>query len=101
MQYALIAVIEKMKRSLDSHGYSEALCINLSKAFDTMNHDLLIAKLHAYGFDKVSLKLIQSYLSQRWHRTKINTSFSTWKELLTGVPHGLHPWTTAIQHIHQ
>ena len=45
-------------------------------------------KLHAYGFDKVSLKLIQSYLSQRWHRTKINTSFSTWKELLTGVPQG-------------
>ena len=48
----------------------------------------MIAKLHAYGFDKVSLKLIQSYLSQRWHRTKINTSFSTWKELLTGVPQG-------------
>ena len=73
MQYALIAVIEKMKRSLDSHGYSGALFIDLSKAFDTLNHDILIAKLHAYGYDKVSLKLIQSCLSQRWHRTKINT----------------------------
>ena len=53
-----------------------------------INYELLTAKLHAYGFDKAALKLIHSYLTQRWHRTKINTSFSTWKELLTGVPQG-------------
>ena len=87
-QYALIALIEKLKKSLDGQGYSGVVLMDLSKAFDTLNHKLLIAKLHAYGFDKSSLKLIYSYLTERWHRTKINTSFSTWKKLLTGVPQG-------------
>ena len=54
--------------------------------FDTLNHDLLIAKLHAYGFEYNTLKLFKSYLSKRWHRTKINTSFSSLSELITGVP---------------
>ena len=56
------------------------------KAFDTINHDLLIAKLNAYGFTKNSLRLIKSYFSNHWQRTKVNTSFSTWTELLLGVP---------------
>ena len=62
--------------------------MDLSKAFDTINHDLLIAKLHAYGFDKNSLKLLLSYLKNRWHRTRINQNFSSWEELLQGVPQG-------------
>ena len=87
-QYALLALLEKWKRSLDNRGYAGAVIMDLSKAFDTINHELLIAKLHAYGVTKPALKLLYSYLSNRWHRTKINTSFSTWKELLTGVPQG-------------
>ena len=47
--------------------------MDLSKAFDTLNHELLVAKLHAYGFGKESLMLLISYLSNRWQRTKINT----------------------------
>ena len=62
--------------------------MDLSKAFDTINHDLLIAKLHTYGFTKNSLRLIKSYLSHGWQRTKINASFSSWTELLLGVPQG-------------
>ena len=62
--------------------------MDLSKAFDTISHDLLIAKLHAYGFDKTALKFMKSYLSNRWQRTKINSSFSTWAELIIGVPQG-------------
>ena len=62
--------------------------MDLSKAFDTLNHDLLIAKLDMYGFDKQVLRLISSYLSKRWQRTKINQSFSSWVELLQGVPPG-------------
>ena len=62
--------------------------MDLSKAFDTLNHDLLIAKLHAYGFDIKTLKLLHSYLTKRWQRTKVNSSFSTWSELLQGVPQG-------------
>ena len=50
------------------------ILMDLSKAFDTINHELLIAKLHAYGFNLDSLEIIFSYLSDRWQRTKINTS---------------------------
>ena len=62
--------------------------MDLSKAFDTLNHELLIAKLHGYGFGKEFLMLLLSYLSNRWQRTRINTSFSSWTELLQGVPQG-------------
>ena len=73
---------------LDRRGHGGAVLMDLSKAFDTLNRDLLIAKLQAYGFDYNALKLIKSYLSNRWQRTKINTSFSSWSELITGVPQG-------------
>ena len=59
--------------------------MDLSKAFDCMNHELLIAKLNAYGFGKDSLNIINSYLSNRWQRVKVNSSFSDWTELLLGV----------------
>ena len=74
--------------SLDNKGFSGAILMDLSKAFDTLNRELLIAKLHAYGFTKKALDLIYSYLIQRWQITKINTYFSTWTELLSGVPQG-------------
>ena len=51
-------------------------------------HDLHLAKLRAYGFDKSALKLTKSYLSTRWQKTKINNSFSSWSELTKGVPQG-------------
>ena len=49
--------------------------MDLSKAFDTINHKLLIVKLHAYGFSIESLEIVYDYLSDRWQRTKINTTF--------------------------
>ena len=62
--------------------------MDLSKAFDTINHELLIAKLHAYGFSTHALEVLLSYLQNRWQRVKINTTFSSWKQLLQGVPKG-------------
>ena len=62
--------------------------MDLSKAFDTLNYEFLIVKRHAYGFGIESLMLLSSYLSNRCQRTKINTSFSSWTELLQGVPQG-------------
>ena len=62
--------------------------MDLSKAFGIINHDLLISKLHACDFDKSSLKLLFSYLNNRWHRTKINQNFSSWEELLQAVAQG-------------
>ena len=87
-QHALLSLLDKWHVSLDNKGFGGAILMDLSKAFDTLNHDLLIAKLHAYGFDKNALKLIKSYLSTRWQRNKINSSLSTWSELTKGVPQG-------------
>ena len=87
-QHALISLIERWKKSLDKHGYAGAILMDLSKAFDTLNHELLLAKLHAYGFSNAALELIHSYLKDRWQRTKINKSFSSWSQLILGVPQG-------------
>ena len=88
VQHALIASLEQWCISLDRNGFGGAVLMDLSKTFDTLNHDLLIAKLHADGFSMKALKLINSYLCNRWQRTKVNNSFSSWTELLQGVPQG-------------
>ena len=62
--------------------------MDLSKAFDTINHSLLLAKLDVYGFSRTSLKLMQNYLCNRQQRISINGSFSDWTEVITGVPQG-------------
>ena len=87
-QLTLTHMIEKMKRSLDKGGHAGAVLMDLSKAFDTINHELLIAKLNAYGFSRDALELIHSYLNDRWHRTKINNSYSSWRKITTGMPQG-------------
>ena len=65
-QYCLIRMIERWNRSIDKRGSAGALLTDLSKAFDCLPHELLIAKLNAYGFSHNSLKLIFSYLSDRY-----------------------------------
>ena len=87
-QHALVLLLEKWKASLDKNGFAGAILMDLSKAFDTINHELLITKLHAYGLDKNALSIMLSYFSDRWQRTKIDTSFSSWSELMEGVPQG-------------
>ena len=63
-------MVEKWKKCLDNGGAAGALLTDLSKAFDCLPHDLLIAKLHAYGFDRSSFNLMNSYLSNRKQRVK-------------------------------
>ena len=76
-QHCLMSLIEKWKESVDSGGAFGALLTDLSKEFDCLPLDLLIAKLNAYGFDKKALKLIYSYLSSRKQRVKVNDSYSS------------------------
>ena len=87
-QHCLMTLIEKWKKSVDNGGAFGALFTDLSQAFDCLSHELLIAKLDAYGFDKNALKLVNSYLSNRKQRVKINNKYSLWSEILFGVPQG-------------
>ena len=64
-QEALLSLIETWKEVLDRMGHGGAVLTDLSKAFDTINYDLLLAKLHAYRFTNKSLSLIKSYLVNR------------------------------------
>ena len=87
-QQALVRFLEKTKLCIDVGGKVGAVMMDLSKAFDCLRHDLLIAKLHAYGFSHDALSLIYSYLHNRKQRVKVNGSFSSWKRLTLGVPQG-------------
>ena len=88
-QHALMRLIEKCREILDKNGHAGALLMELSKAFDCLDHDLLrIAKLHAHGFSRSALELIYSYLNERKQRVKVNGSFRAWKESTKGVPQG-------------
>ena len=68
-QQTLVSLTEKWKKVLDDKGFGAAVLIDLPKTFELLN-----VKLHAYGFNGDSLKLINDYLSNRWQRTKINKS---------------------------
>ena len=87
-QNCLLFLLEKWRKSLDNKGKAGVLLTALSKAFDYLNHDLLIAKLNAYGCDFNSLKLVYSYLTDRLQRVRINSSNSTWSEIIYGVTQG-------------
>ena len=87
-QDCLIVLIETWKRMLDKGGTCGALLTDLSKAFDCLPHDLLIAKLHAYGLDSKSLRILSSYLTNRKQRVRIGTFYSSWCDILAGVPQG-------------
>ena len=87
-QHCLVVMLEKWRATLDRKGFCGVLLTDLSKAFDCLSHELLIAKIDAYGFDYKSTKLIYSYLTGRYQRVRINSSFSSWREILFGVPQG-------------
>ena len=71
----------KMKNVVDNGGVFRALLTDLSKAFDCIPHDLIIAKLEAYGFQTDALNLVYDYLSNRKQRVKVNETFSCWKDI--------------------
>ena len=87
-QHVMMRLIEEWKSKLDKHYVVGAVLLDLSKAFDCVPHDLLIAKLYAYGFDISALKLILSYLTGREQATRINNFYSIFQLLISGVPQG-------------
>ena len=98
-QQTFLALIESWKKRLHNKGFRGAILMDLSRTFDTLNHELLIAKLHAYGFDKFLLKLFHSYLSNIWHKTQIKNKFSSWAELLRKRTPGISFWSSPFQYL--
>ena len=62
--------------------------MDLSKAFDSLNHELLIAKLKCYGLDQNSVEFFRSYFSNRYQCCKINNTLGDWRKIIAGVPQG-------------
>ena len=79
---------EKFKESIGEGNAFGALLTDLLKAFDCIDHTLLIAKLSAFGVSPLSLKLLYPYLSNRTQRIKINRNFSDRTDIEFGVLQG-------------
>ena len=87
-QHFLMTMLEKWNGALDKGGNISVLFMDLSKAFDKINHDLLVVKLKSYGFSINVLDLICSYLKKRKQPVQINNSFSSAKMVHSGLPQG-------------
>ena len=87
-QTTLLRLAEDWKRELDSSHYVGAVLMDLSKAFDCLPHDLIVAKLQAYGLTTDASSLLESYLSDRKQRVKIGQTHGNWLNILKGVPQG-------------
>lgn len=87
-QQSLLRMFSKVRGALDAKQKVGAIFMDLSKAFDCISHDLLIAKLYAYGLSFSALKLVASYLKNRKQRIRLANSFSEWLEMTFGVPQG-------------
>ena len=84
----MIRLIENRKESLDKGFVAGALLMDLSKAFDCIPHDLLVAKLHAYGISLTTATFMYSYLKCRKKNVKILDVFSSFQTIVSGVPQG-------------
>ena len=85
-QHALSRLLQKWQKELDSKGFICTILTDLSKAYDCLPHDLLIAKLEAYGLGNGSLNLLLDYLSFRKQRTKVGSAYSKWSKIRRGIP---------------
>ena len=87
-QNSLLRMIESWKVRLNNRSKVGVIITDLSKAFDSLNHELLLIKLKTYGLDNYSVTFTKSYLTNRLQRCKINNSFCEWGKVLNGVPKG-------------
>ena len=84
----LTLAINSWKWSLDDNKCVGALLMDLSKAFDSIPHDLLLSKMYVYGFSENACKFMLSYLSERTQRVKVRNARSEWKMMRRGIPQG-------------
>ena len=87
-QHCVSGMLQIWKEGLDNGGYIFAVLMDLSRTCDTLNHNLLIAKIGAYGFETGALRYLKSYLTNRKQRVRLIKTFSEWERITTGVPQG-------------
>ena len=85
---ALLKMTEDWRRSLDNRESAMAVAVDLSRAFDSINHNLLLAKLKAYGLSQSAMSLTSSYLLGRKQRVCLHGVGSSYSELRAGLPQG-------------
>ena len=87
-QHALLRLIQNWQTQLDNKKQVGTILMDLSKAFDSLPNELLLAKLIAYGFNNRSTFLVGNYLTNRKQRTKVGSELSLWLDVIIGVPQG-------------
>ena len=87
-QHVLIRLIEEWRKNLHNNLFIGAVLMDLSKAFDCIPHNLVIAKLAASGFEKNIICYIYSYLKSRKQCVSVNNIKSTFEEIISGAPEG-------------
>ena len=84
--HMILRLIEEWKEKLDKGFFPGVVLTDLSKAFDCIPHNLLIAKVNAFAFDRNSLMFFYSYLKRRIQCVKVNNIQNTFQTLLSGGP---------------
>ena len=87
-EHALLSITEKIKSKIDNQDLTCGVFIDLEKAFDTVNHKILIKKLEYYGIKGLPLYWLTDYLTNRKQRVKIGNTYSNYQQITCGVPQG-------------
>ncbi len=85
-EHVLIKLIDSWKYALDNDNFVGTVLMDLSKAFDSIPHGLLITKMSAYSLGNKTCEFMVSYLSEIYQRVKISNKRSSWTPLLKGIP---------------
>ena len=85
---ALFGLTEQWKKELENHNIIGLVSMDLSKAFDSLPHDLIVEKFRAYGADHNTSELIKDYLTNQRQRVRLGDQFSDWQGISAGIPQG-------------
>lgn len=100
-EHAVLDIVEDILRNMDKRYFSCGVFIDLKKAFDTVNHEILLDKLNFYGFRGLINDWFQSYLKNRTQTIQIGEHLSTKLISPLWCPPGISPWTSSIFTLHK